>query len=79
MELTSIQTSQTIYSRTNRCYRSAATVEIPTAAVLPVECCRQPGEENSVSFRHPSAMNWRHWSTGCDQLGVLDLVGVLFP
>src|SRR6476619_6643956 len=37
------------------------------------------GEENSVHSAVQSAMNWCHWSVGCDQLGVLDLVGVLLP
>ena len=37
------------------------------------------GEENSIHSAVQSAMNWRHWSVGCDQLGVLDLVGVLLP
>ena len=34
-------------------YRSVATVEISTAALLPVECCRQPGRGKLGSFRRP--------------------------
>ena len=35
------------------------------------------GEENSVHSAVEPTMNWRHWGVGCDQLGVLDIVGVL--